>query len=104
MNPNTNTNNRSRRFGPYNIELSSDECVFLYYMANLMMSALKGIKYDRSTGIDLDKISMRHGVDYLGQIIDVVNKTIEDGAGGDQEKAKKLLESITKKITDKMNT
>jgi hypothetical protein len=47
---------------------------------------------------------MRHGVDYLGQIIDVVNKTIEDGAGGDQEKAKKLLDSITKKITDKMNT
>jgi hypothetical protein len=43
------------------------------------------------------------GVDYLGQIIDVVNKTIEDASGGDQEKVNKLLDSITKKITDKMN-
>jgi hypothetical protein len=93
-----------KKFGPYNFEVTNDECVFLFYMANLMLSAVKGIKYERSTGIDLDKISMRHGVDYLGQIIDVVNKTIEDGAGGDQEKAKKLLDSITKKITDKMNT
>jgi hypothetical protein len=104
MNPDTNTNNRSRKFGPYNIELSSDECLFLYYMTNLMMSAFKGIQYDRSTGIDLDKISMRHGVDYLGQIIDVVNKTIEDAVGKDQEKAKKLLESITKKITAILRT
>jgi hypothetical protein len=59
-----------------------------------MLNAFSGIRYDRSTGVDLDKISMRHGVDYLGQIIDVVNKTIEDGAGGDHKKAKKLLDSI----------
>ena len=92
------------KFGPYNIEVTNEECVFLYYMTKLMLNGIKGIRYERLTGIDLDKISMRHGVDYLGQIIDVVNKTIEDGAGGDQEKAKKLLDSITKKITDKMNT
>jgi hypothetical protein len=97
-------NTSIRKFGPYNIEVTNEECVFLFYMANLMLSAFSGIRYDRSTGIDLDKISMRHGVDYLGQIIDVVNKTIEDASGGDQEKAKKLLDSITKKITDKMNT
>ena len=97
-------NTSKEKFGPYNIEVTKEECVFLFYMASLMLSALSDIRYDRSTGIDLDKISMRHGVDYLGQIIDVVNKTIEDGAGGDQEKAKKLLDSITKKITDKMNT
>jgi hypothetical protein len=97
-------NTSKRKFGPYNIEITNEECVFLFYMAKLMLSGIKGIRYERSTGIDLDKISMRHGVDYLGQIIDVVNKTIEDAAGGDQENAKKLLDSITRKITDKMNT
>ncbi len=97
-------NTSKRKFGPYNIEITNEECIFLFYMAKLMLSGIKGIRYERSTGIDLDKISMRHGVDYLGQIIGVVNKTIEDAAGGDQENAKKLSDSITKKITDKMNT
>ncbi|MDQ4014089.1 MAG: hypothetical protein M3146_10250 [Thermoproteota archaeon] len=101
---NSDSEKGKRKFGPYNIEVTNEECVFLYYMTKLMFSGIKGIKYERLTGIDLDKISMRHGVDYLGQIIDVVNKTIEDAAGGDQEIAKKLLDSITKKITDKMNT
>jgi hypothetical protein len=64
------------------------ECVFLYYMTKLMLSGIKGIRYERLTGIDLDKISMRYGVDYLGQIIDVVNKTIEDAAGGDRKMPK----------------
>jgi hypothetical protein len=101
---NSDSEKGKRKFGPYNIEVTNEECVFLYYMTKLMLSGIKGIRYERLTGIDLDKISMRHGVDYLGQIIDVVNKTIEDAAGGDQENAKKLLDSITKKITDKMNT
>jgi hypothetical protein len=95
---------KDKKFGPYNIEVTNQECVFLYYMVNLMMSALSGIRYDRSTGIDLDKISMRHGVDYLGQIIDVVNKTIEDAAGRDKKLAEDLLDTISKKVTSKMNT
>jgi hypothetical protein len=66
-------NTSKKKFGPYNIEVTNEECVFLFYMANLMLNAFSGIRYDRSTGID-DKISMRHGVDYLGQIIDGVKK------------------------------
>jgi hypothetical protein len=52
-------NTSKRKFGPYNIEVTNEECVNLFYMANLMLSAFSGIRYDRSTGIDLDKISMR---------------------------------------------
>jgi hypothetical protein len=42
-------NTSKRKFGPYNIEVTNEECVSLFYMANLMLSAFAGIRYDRST-------------------------------------------------------
>jgi hypothetical protein len=63
-----------------------------------LIEYVKRVRYKRLTGIDLDKISVRHGVDYLGQIIDVVNKTIEDTAGGDQENAKRLLTLLVRRL------
>lgn len=91
--------------GPYNIEITGEECVLLYYVLQLADNATGRLPYDSSTTMtDTGKIGLREAADYIDSIIGIADKMIEDAAGRDKNRFRELLESLSKKITEKMNT
>lgn len=82
--------------GPYKIEISNEECIFLHYALNLMDNAINGIPSDTRYDTDVNKIGLQEAIDYLGLIIGTRDKTLEDAAGSDNKKARGLLDSLHK--------
>jgi hypothetical protein len=87
--------------GPYNIEISNDERVFLYYSLEVMKQAISSsIPYDTVPY----KVGLEDAVKYINSVLGIRDKAIQDAAGGDIEKARAFIESLHKKITSRMNT
>jgi hypothetical protein len=87
--------------GPYNIEITNDECVFLYYSLEVMKQAISGsIPYDTAPY----KVGLEDAVKYVNSVLRIRDKAMEDAAGGDIEKAQAFIDSLHKKITSRMNT
>ena len=87
--------------GPYNIEISNDECVFLYYSLEVMKQAISSsIPYDAAPY----KVGLEDAVKYINSVLRIRDKAMEDAARGDVEKARGFIDSLNKKITSKMNT
>lgn len=92
------------KMGPHNIEITNDECILLYYTLQLADTATRTLPYDSSTAMtDNNKFGMREATDYLDLVIGSVEKMIEDAGGSDKNRINKLIESLNKKITEKMN-
>jgi hypothetical protein len=89
---------------PYKIEISNEECRFLQYALNLMDNAINGIPSDTRYDTDVNKIGLREAIDYLGLIIGTRDKTLEDAAGNDKQKALGLLNSLHEKLLKVINT
>jgi hypothetical protein len=51
-------NTSKKKFGPYNIEVTNEECVFLYYMANLMLNAISGLYAKKGVSRGHKKVSL----------------------------------------------
>jgi hypothetical protein len=87
--------------GPYNIEITNDECVFLYYSLEVMKQAISSsIPYNTA----LYKVGLEDAVKYINSVLRIRDKAMEDASGGDTEKAQAFLDSLHKKITSQMNT
>lgn len=90
--------------GPHNIEITNDECILLYYTLQLADNATRTLPYDSRTAMtDISKFGMREAADYLDLVISSADKMIEDAGGSDKNRINELLESLNKKITEKMN-
>jgi hypothetical protein len=75
--------------GPYNIEISNDECVFLYYSLEVMKQAI-------SSSIPYDTAPYKVGLE--DAVLGIRDKAMENAAGGDIEKARAFIDSLHKKI------
>ena len=81
--------------GPYNIEISNDECVFLYYSLEVMKQAISSsIPYDTAPY----KVGLEDAVKYINSVLGIRDKAMENAAGGDIEKARAFIDSLHKKI------
>jgi hypothetical protein len=90
--------------GPYNIEISNEERIFLHHALNLMDYAISSIPYDSRFATNVNKIGLSDAIDYIGYILGTRDKTLDDAAGGDMNRAQALLDSLHKKIGFNMNT
>ena len=87
--------------GPCNIEITNDECVFLYYSLEVMKQAISSsIPYNTAPY----KVGLEDAVKYINSVLRIRDKAMEDAAGGDTKKAQAFLDSLHKKITSQMNT
>jgi hypothetical protein len=90
--------------GPHNIEITNDECILLFYTLQLAENATRTLPYDSSTAMtDTNKFGKSEATDYLDLVKRSAEKMIEDAGGRDKNRINELLESLYKKITEKMN-
>lgn len=91
--------------GPYKIEFTNEELWLLNGALGLAMVTIPTIPYEKRYAMtDPKKIEPERMLDYFNSILAVSDGMIEHCLHGKQEYAEKMLWSIVKKITCRLNT